>query len=115
MDYFQKIYDSDKKNKYTITDDVKEFRNQGSSFTKFWANSKKKSKLIQEMYKCGPKMLYIIFNILKSAGPVLVYSNYVEMEGLAIFKIYLHFLWISLILMMIKKSRVKIFLKNTEW
>ena len=91
MDYFQKIYDSDKKNKYTITDDVKEFRNQGSSFTKFWANSKKKSKLITEMYKCGPKMLYIIFNILKSAGPVLVYSNYVEMEGLAIFKIYLHF------------------------
>lgn len=91
MNYFQKIYDGDKKNKHTISDDIKEFRSQGSSFTKFWANSKKKSKLIQEMYKCGPKMLYIIFNTLKSAGPVLVYSNYVEMEGLSIFKIYLHF------------------------
>lgn len=89
--YFQKLYDMDVKNKYTIMDDIKQFREMGSSFTKFWANSKKKSKLIEQMYNCGPKMLYIIFNTIKSAGPVLVYSNYVEMEGLAIFKIYLHF------------------------
>jgi len=33
----------------------------------------------------------IIFNILKSKGPVLVYSNYVEMEGLQILKIYMNF------------------------
>ena len=91
MNYFQEIYNDDKNKKYTLSDDIKEFRNQGSSFTKYWLNSKKKSKLIQEMYNCGPKFLYIIFNILKSAGPVLVYSNYVEMEGLSVFKIYLHF------------------------
>jgi hypothetical protein len=36
-------------------------------------------------------MIIIIFNIFKSKGPVLVYSNYVEMEGLQIFKIYLKF------------------------
>jgi hypothetical protein len=33
----------------------------------------------------------IIFNILKSKGPVLVYSNYVEMEGLQMLKIYMQF------------------------
>jgi hypothetical protein len=35
--------------------------------------------------------MYIIFNILTTKGTVLVYSNYVEMEGLHIFKIYLQF------------------------
>tara|TARA_B110000908_G_C10248931_1_gene450630 strand:- start:1508 stop:2941 length:1434 start_codon:yes stop_codon:yes gene_type:complete len=89
--YFQTLYDTDTKNNYTISNDIKEFRNNDSSFTKFWTNAKKKSKLIQEMYTCGPKMLYIIFNLLKSAGPVLVYSNYVQMEGLTIFKLYLQF------------------------
>tara|TARA_B100000768_G_scaffold156636_1_gene154306 strand:+ start:7817 stop:10174 length:2358 start_codon:yes stop_codon:yes gene_type:complete len=89
--YFQKLFDDDIKNKYTISEDIKEFRNNGSSFTKFWKESKRKSSLIKEMYNCGPKMLYIIFNIIKSSGPVLVYSNYVAMEGLSIFKIYLNF------------------------
>jgi hypothetical protein len=36
-------------------------------------------------------MISIIFNILKSKGPVLIYSNYVEMEGLQILKIYMNF------------------------
>ena len=40
---------------------------------------------------CSPKFIQIIFNIFKSAGPVLVYSNYVAMEGLQIFKVYLSF------------------------
>jgi len=36
-------------------------------------------------------MMTMILNIFKSKGPVLVYSNYVEMEGIQIFKIYLQF------------------------
>jgi ribosomal protein L32E len=36
-------------------------------------------------------MVTMIFNIFKTKGPVLVYSNYVEMEGLQVFKIYLNF------------------------
>ena len=91
LNYLQKLADKDHQNKYTLYDDIKEFRNNKSSFKNFWQNAKKKSSIIEEMYKCGPKMLYIIFNILKSAGPVLVYSNYVVMEGLSVFKIYLHF------------------------
>ena len=62
-----------------------------SSFSKFHSDEKNKSKLYEELYKCSPKMINIIFNILKSKGPVLVYSNYVEMEGLQILKIYMQF------------------------
>ena len=51
----------------------------------------KKSKLLNILYRCSPKMTNIVFNILKSPGSTMVYSNYVEMEGLAIFKIYLQF------------------------
>jgi len=36
-------------------------------------------------------MTAIIFNIMKSKGPVLVFSNFVKMEGLEIFKIYLSY------------------------
>ena len=50
-----------------------------------------KSKLFDSLYTHGPKMLNIVFNILKSPGSTLVYSNYVEMEGLQMFKIYLAF------------------------
>ena len=82
----------DKINKYTLQDDIMNFKNKyNSSFTTFFDKEKKKSDLFEELYKCSAKMVTIIFNIFKSKGPVLVYSNYVEMEGLQIFKIYLSF------------------------
>ena len=34
-------------------------------------------------------MTAILFYIMRSKGPVLIYSNYVKMEGLEILKIYL--------------------------
>ena len=40
------------------------------------------------MYECSPKMINIGFRSIKSKGPVLVYSNYVLMEGLEIFNIF---------------------------
>ena len=90
-EYFKDIYDKDKSNKYTLQDDIKVFNTKcNNSFTNF-LEYKKKSDLFNELYKCSPKMITIIFNILKSKGPVLIYSNYVEMEGLQILKIYLHF------------------------
>ena len=42
-----------------------------------------------KLFESSCKMTAIIFNIFKSKGPVIVYSNYVKMEGLDIFKIYL--------------------------
>jgi len=44
------------------------------------------------MYSCSPKFIRIIFNIEKSKGTILIYSNYVDMEGLKILKIYLSFI-----------------------
>jgi hypothetical protein len=67
------------------------------SLHEFMTNEKKISSLIVEMHKCSAKFLTCILLILKSPGPVLFYSNYVLMEGIQIFKIYLkHFGFSSL-------------------
>lgn len=96
IDFLKEIHRKDKKNKHTLQNDVNNFaKKYNYSFTKFNENEKKKSKLFEMLYICSPKMINIIFNIIKSAGPVLVYSNYVLMEGLQIFKIYLNFFGFS--------------------
>jgi len=90
--YFKDIHYKDKEQKHTIFDDVKIFKTKyDSSFTKFTESVEAKSGLFKAMNTCSPKMIMIIFNILKSKGPVLIYSNYVEMEGLQILKIYMQF------------------------
>ena len=71
---------------------LKDFYNKyEGSFTKMTESKNKKSSLFDALYMHSPKMLYAIFNILKSPGSTLVYSNYVEMEGLEMFKVYLAF------------------------
>jgi superfamily II DNA or RNA helicase len=85
--------DQRKKNKqagYTLQDDVKKYKDKyNGRFEDFHKNEKKKSNLYEAMYSSSGKMVNMIFNILKSKGPVLVYSNYVKMEGIQIFKLYL--------------------------
>jgi hypothetical protein len=88
--HLNNINEEDEKNKHTLITDVEIiFKKYNGSLSKFLKEENKKSKLFTVLYDCGPKYIHIIFNLLKSKGPVLVYSNYVEMEGLAIFKIYL--------------------------
>lgn len=92
INYFKDIHRKDKEMNHTMTTDIDNFyKKYDGSFTKMVESTDKKSGLFDAMYRHGPKMLHTIFNILKSAGPALVYSNYVEMEGLQIFKIYLAF------------------------
>ena len=62
-----------------------------NKFTNFMEMEKTKSKLFDMMYMCSPKFVRIIFNILKTKGTVMIYSNYVEMEGLQLLKVYLEF------------------------
>ena len=82
----------DKKNKHTIMVDIKTFKDKyNSDFINFNLKEKKKSLVFDAMYMSSAKMVNIIFNIMNSEGPVLVYSNYVAMEGLTIFKIYLKY------------------------
>ena len=91
INYFKEKLREDKIKGYTLHDDVKAyFEKYNSDFIKL-VEGKHHSSLFDAFYICGPKLLNIIFNILKSEGPVLVYSNYVKMEGLQIFKIYLSF------------------------
>lgn len=92
QEYYAKINQEDIKNKHTILDDVNTFRTKyESNFQEFVKNEKDKSALFNAMYESSAKMLNIIFNIMISPGPTIVYSNYVLMEGLEVFKILLSF------------------------
>ena len=92
IEYLKEFLRIDKENGFTISDDVKNFHSKyEGSFSNFYENEKKKSKLFEAMYNSSPKFVRIIFNILKTKGTVMIYSNYVEMEGLQLLKIYLSF------------------------
>jgi len=92
IEYLKNFLRVDKENGFTISDDVKNYHNKyEGSFTNFYENEKKKSKLFEAMYNSSPKFIRIIFNILKTKGTVMIYSNYVEMEGLQLLKVYLSF------------------------
>jgi superfamily II DNA or RNA helicase len=84
--------DKDKKNGHTLKDDVKIYLDKyKGDYEEFSKKEIKKSSLYEAMYQCSGKFLYCVFNIMKSAGPVLFYSNYVLMEGIQIFKVYLKY------------------------
>lgn len=90
-EYLQLKADDDIKKKYTYQNDIEYFKTVNNDFDEF-RKSKSISSLVQTMITCSAKMTLICFNIIVSTGPVLVYSNYVLMEGLQILKIYLkHF------------------------
>ena len=92
VNYLKEAHREDEKNKYTIEDDVKKcYDKYDMSFTKFIESDEKKSYLFEKMFNCSPKFIRIIFNLLKTKGTVMIYSNYVKMEGLEILKIYLSF------------------------
>jgi hypothetical protein len=91
--YLDEMNEEDIKKKHTLKDDIELYKTKyNNNYGDFIKNHKTKSKLYTALYDCSGKFTYSIFNILKSKGPVLVYSNYVLVEGLQIFKIYLkHF------------------------
>jgi ribosomal protein L32E len=92
INYLKDALRKDEKNKHTLDDDIKIcYDKYDLSFTKFIESPEKKSLLFQKMYNCSSKFIRIIFNILKTKGTVMIYSNYVKMEGLEILKIYLSF------------------------
>ena len=89
--YLKNLINLDNKNKYTLKDDVNLFKTKfKGDFIKFYNETTKKSLLLKSLYECSCKMTAIIFNIFNAKGPVIIYSNYVKMEGLDILKIYLN-------------------------
>jgi superfamily II DNA or RNA helicase len=90
--YLFEIDSKDRDVKHTILTDFETYRDKYSGVFEDFHNSKeKKSGLYKAMHESSGKMLYIIFTVMRSPGPCLVYSNYVQMEGLQIFKVYLKY------------------------
>ncbi len=91
-EYIKEREDDDIKSGHTIMKDFETFRDKfNSNYNDFAKSDIVKSKVFEALHTSSAKMVAMIFNILLSKGPVLVYSNYVLMEGLQIFKIYLEF------------------------
>lgn len=94
--YFNKMNSKDKDKKNDISKDVEIFKKVYKyNFEKFWKEHKKKSSLLSEFYKCSCKITYLIFKLLSAKGPVLIFSNYVKMEGLELIKVYLSYFGFS--------------------
>lgn len=90
--FFDKHHRKDVENGHTISKDLSVFETKyEKDFGAFVTNESKKSNLFTSMHMCSAKMLNIVFNIMVSPGPTVVYSNYVLMEGLQVFKVYLSF------------------------
>jgi superfamily II DNA or RNA helicase len=89
-DYLSNIYNKEKGTNKCIEKDMERFK-EYNSLQEFMQKDKNKSELINTMIKCSTKYVTIIFNTLKSDGPVLIYSNYVLMEGLDMLKVYLKY------------------------
>lgn len=105
----------DKKNNYELKDDLKNLLIDLdiNKFTEYMTSEKqKRSELLDRMYSCSAKMVFIILMILKSNGPTQVYSNYVVMEGLQIFKVYLKYFGFTSFL---EKSRGRDFYRYMEY
>jgi superfamily II DNA or RNA helicase len=92
IDYWTKLLKEDIKAKYTLDNDVKAIdeKYKGDSEAYYFSKDRQ-SKLFYSMYTSSPKMIHIVLKLNNSPGPALVYSNYVNMEGLEAFKIYLRF------------------------
>jgi superfamily II DNA or RNA helicase len=91
-EYFDKINAEDVKNKHTILDDLEVFKKEYKyKFGDFFKNYTKKSKLFDKLYACSCKFIASLFYAQKSKGPVLIFSNYVKMEGLEVYKLYLKY------------------------
>ena len=88
--HLESIYNKEINSKSNIKIDAENFLKY-DSWEEFWEKEKNKSELIKEMYKCSAKFVNIIFYVIKSSGPVLIYSNYVLMEGIDMLKVYLKY------------------------
>ena len=88
--YLNKIYVKEKDTKNNILTDIENFKKY-DNYDDWYNKEKNKSELINKMMMCSNKFTNIIFNVFKSKGPVLIYSNYVLIEGIDILKIYLKY------------------------
>lgn len=88
--YLESIYKKESNSKVNILSDIENFAKY-ETWEEYWEKEKTKSELIKKMQECSAKFVNIIFYVMKSPGPVLIYSNYVLAEGLDLLKVYLKY------------------------
>ena len=88
-DYLRIKNEEDIKIGYTLKDDLQKLKK--IEFNEYVKSKQKKSKVFDAMYASSGKMLAVVAKLLQSPGPVLVYTVWVRMEGLEVFKIYLKY------------------------
>ena len=91
--YFQGVHKKDREIGYTIFDDLNDFKNNfdekyESSISKYMKTETKRSTLYEKLYLSSPKALAIVFMTFICPGKVMVYSNYVNAEGMPVLKMY---------------------------
>ena len=90
--YFDNIARKDKEKGHTLDDDIEIFKTKYKfKFKKFWTEHTEKSKLLIALYTSSCKFISAIFYSFRSAGPMIMFSNFVKMEGLQVLKIYLSY------------------------
>jgi superfamily II DNA or RNA helicase len=92
--YFINIHKQDVSDGYTIFDDLEVYK-QGfdtsfnGKFIRFYLGYQgRRSRLLKSMYESSPKMTAIVFTTYVSPGKVMIYTNYVVMEGIDMLKVY---------------------------
>lgn len=87
--YFQKIKAQPGRSiEEDLADFAKGYETIYANFLDYYLANTPKSGLFEELYRCSPKMLAIVFYSHASPGKVMVYSNYVLMEGIDMLKVY---------------------------
>jgi superfamily II DNA or RNA helicase len=90
--YFKNINDEDIKNKNTLQDDIKVFKEKyNMKFKTFWKKYDNKSNLLIALHTCSCKYVASLFYSMRSIGPLYFFSNFVKMEGLEVLKIYMSY------------------------
>jgi SNF2 family DNA or RNA helicase len=92
IEFLDNLVEEDKNKDNTLEKDIEIFKGKYKfKFAEFWNGHQTKSKLLKTLYSCSCKMTAMIFYMMRSKGPILAFSNFVKMEGLEIFKIYLSY------------------------
>jgi len=91
-EFLQKKDENDKQQNHTIYDDLNAFINEyKTNYDDFFNKYKNKSELFGAMYTSSPKILRLVFTAMTTKGTIMIYSNYVIMEGIQIMKLYLKY------------------------
>ena len=93
--YLNDLIESDKNNNINkdieyLLKNIKSIEKTNEILKDYILNNNKCSKLLKGLYDCSAKYCVICLIILQSPGPVIIYSNYVSMEGFEVMKIYLN-------------------------